>query len=152
MSLTAFPGGANTVEEPDWSRLIPDPEDEEGVPVDWRDVAHREWLRLTQALHEAGTLGPENRHQVQRLVVAYIRYDLAVAKIMKVGAIVKTPKTKVPMLNLWQCEMRAADSDATTAEMELGIPPRRRGAVTKVQGRKKAAVAADSYLRGGARK
>jgi len=146
--VTVIAGGSGDIDEPDWGRLIPGPPDhEQGMPPEWREMAHREWLRLTAALRDAGTLGPENRHQVQRLVLAYVRYDFAAAQLFKLGAIVQARRTKVQQMNLWQTEMRAADSDATTAEMELGITPRRRGSVTKVQRKQKAASPADSYLK-----
>jgi hypothetical protein len=43
--------------------------------------------------------------------------------------------------------MRQADADATTAEMELGITPRRRGAVTKAKRAEKVSRASDKYLK-----
>ncbi len=145
MSLNVIAGAGGDIAEPDWERLIPDPENPELALNDWRDVAHQEWLRVTAALREAGTLAPENRHQLQRLVLAYIRYDIATTQVMRMGAI-KLSTKKVPMLNMWQVEMRAADSDATTAEMELGITPRRRGSVTKVNRQQKRVSKADAYL------
>jgi hypothetical protein len=105
--------------------LIPDQgRSKAGSNAEWREYAHREWLRVLAALREAGTLAPENRHQVQRLVVAYVRYDRASAPAFSLGVVLAAPRTGAPMVNLWQVEMRQAASDATTAEMELGIPPR----------------------------
>jgi phage terminase small subunit len=147
MTLAAFPGGGSDIDEPDWLLLIPDTgRTAAGKNDRWREYAHREWLRTTAALRDQGTLAPENRHQVQRLVIAYVRYDRAAAELFRLGAIVKSPRTKVPMLNLWQTEMRQADGDATTAEMELGIPPRRRGGVTKSKRAERKVGAAEAYL------
>jgi phage terminase small subunit len=148
MTLTPFPGSGGDLEEPDWSLLLPDQgRGKAGKNDRWREFAHREWLRTTAALREAGTLAPENRHQIQRLVIAYVRYDRAAAEVFRTGAVLKAPRTGTPMTNLWQCEMRQADGDATTAEMELGIPPRRRGAVTKSKRGEKKASPSDVYLK-----
>src|SRR5690348_12490081 len=125
MTLTTFPGGGADIEEPDWMLLIPDKgKGKAGKNDRWREYAHREWLRVLGALREAGTLAPENRHQVQRLVIAYVRYDRAAAEFFRKGLITEAPRSGVAMLNICQSEMRQADADATTAEMELGIPPR----------------------------
>src|SRR3954471_7546656 len=150
MALATFSGSGSEIEEPDWELLIPDQAwtgDDFESNAKWRERAHREWLRIVAALREAGTLAPENRHQMQRLAVAYVRYDRATAKAFKMGMVLPSPKTSTPMVNLWQVEMRQADSDATTAEMELGIPPRRRGAVTKTKRAEKVSRASDKYLK-----
>lgn len=147
MTLAILPGHGGDIEEPDWGLLIPDKgRAESGKNAKWREYAHREWLRTTAALREMGTLSSENRHQIQRLVIAYVRYDRAAGEFFRVGLITKAPRTGVAMVNIVQSEMRQADADATTAEMELGIPPRRRGAVTKSKRSEKKTAAADAYL------
>lgn len=146
MAYKVISGPGGDIQEPDWEMLIPDQDDGGVIAGFWRDAAHQEWVRVTAALREAGTLAPENRHQIQRLVIAYIRYDIAAMHVMQSGAVTKAKRTSVPMLNLWQTEMRAADSDATTAERELGITPRQRGAVTKAKRNEKKSGAADAYL------
>jgi phage terminase small subunit len=151
VTLKSFPGSGEEVEEPDWKLLIPDQTkvihgEEAESNSRWRERAHREWLRISMMLLDAGTLGPENRHQIQRLVVAYIRYDRAAAKAFQLGMVLPSPKTLTPMVNLWQVEMRQADSDATTAEMELGITPRRRAAVGKARRAEKVQRPSDRYL------
>jgi hypothetical protein len=133
MKLATFPGSGGDIEEPDWKLLIPDQERrvpgvrrvERADNAVWRDVAHREWLRIVAELRAMETLSPANRHQIQRLVIAYVRYDRAAARQFEMGPVLPSPKTKTPMVNLWQTEMRQADADATVAEGELGIPPRR---------------------------
>ena len=145
MIVEAFPGGSADIEEPDWSLLIPNGKGKAGDNQSWREYAHREWLRCAAALREAGTLASSNRHQVQRLVIAYVRYDRAAAQFFASGLITKAPRTGTAMMNIVQTEMRHADSDATTAEMELGIPPRRRGSVTKAERKQRTARAADVY-------
>ncbi|MFC0411073.1 P27 family phage terminase small subunit [Roseomonas elaeocarpi] len=137
-------GPGADVDEPDWELLIPERED--GLEEKLRGMAHREWVRVTAELRDVQTLAAVNRHGVQRLVLAYLRYDVAAANVMKFGAVVAAKRTKVPQLNIWQVEMRAADADATSAEMELCLTPRRRAAAGKVQRKAKRATAADSYL------
>lgn len=143
-TLAVLNGGADDVPEPDWAFLIPNRDDKahEGM----RALAHEEWMRVTRALRDAGTLGPANGRQVRRLVLAYVRYDVAAVQVMSYGAVVGSSKTNVPQLSLWQVEMRAADGDATTLEMELCLTPRRRGSATKVEKKRRAAAASDSYL------
>ena len=148
MTFSTISGDGRDIEEPDWPLLIPDQgRSKAGDNGRWREYAHREWLRATKAMREAGTLAPENRHQIQRLVIAYVRYDRAASEVFRAGLITKAPRTGVPMVNIMQSEMRQADSDATTAEMELGIPPRRRGAVAKAKRVEKVERASARYLK-----
>lgn len=147
MTLVTLPGGGADIEEPAWDLLIPDKgKSKKNTNDKWREFAHREWLRTVAALRDNGTLSVENRHQIQRLVIAYIRYDRAASEFFRLGLITKAPRSGVAMVNIYQSEMRHADADATTAEMELGIPPRRRGAVTKSLRKQRAGSAADTYL------
>lgn len=157
-ALTAFPGGGQDIEEPNWTLLIPDvakpkkaqlalmPDPTE-APIDnrpLRESAHRHWLRIVSALRVAGTLAAENAHQIQRLVLAYVRYDYAASQMFLHGAVTRA-KNGTPMLNMWQVEQRQADSDATTAEMELGLTPRRRGQTAPAKKQAKKPTAADAY-------
>jgi hypothetical protein len=84
---------------------------------------------------------------MQRLVIAYVRYDQTCAERFRMGLITKAPRTDTAQMNIAQTELRQADADATTAEMELGIPPRRRGAVSKAKRAEKITRAADRYLK-----
>lgn len=147
MTFAAISGEGRDIEEPDWSLLIPNQgRSKAGDNGKWREYAHREWLRATAALREAGTLAPENRHQVQRLVIAYVRYDRAASEVFRAGLITEAPRTGVPMVNIMQSEMRQADSDATTAEMELGITPRRRGSTKPAKRVEKTQRQSDRFL------
>jgi phage terminase small subunit len=148
MTLKQFPGGAADIDEPNWEQLFPD----EYPPTnrdnsDWRDFTHREWLRITSIMREAGTLGAENRHQIQRLIMAYAMYDRAASEVIRMGPIDEAPVTDVAKANIYISIMRHADADATTAEMELGITPRRRGTVTKAKRAEKVVRAADKYIK-----
>lgn len=147
MTLKSIHGGGADIDEPKWAGLIPD----ELPPTlrdnsEWRDFAHREWLRITGVLRDAGTLGSENRHQIQRLIIAYVRYDRAASETFRLGLIGEAPVSGVQMTNILNSEMRHADADATTAEMELGIPPRRRGAVAKAKRVEKTQRGSDRYI------
>jgi phage terminase small subunit len=144
-AIAVLPGGSFDIEEPAWGSLIPDGRNGEDN-ASWREFAHREWLRVVTAMRAAGTLAPENRHQMQRLVIAYVRYDRAASEFFAVGLITKAPKTGVPMVNIVQSEMRQADADATTIEKELGLPPRHRGAVKKANRAEKTTRQSDRYL------
>lgn len=97
-------------------------------------------------MRAAETLAPENRHALLRLVIAYVRHDIAATEVMRSGAIATAHRTGVPMLSLWQVEMRQASNDATALEKELCLTPRRRGSATKVQRKRKGSIASDRYL------
>lgn len=148
-SIAVLPGGGADIEEPDWNALIPDAQgiDNRADNTIWREFAHREWLRVVAELRVNGTLAPANRHQMQRLVIAYVRYDQTCAERFRMGLITKSHRSEVAQMNVAQTEMRQADADATTAEMELGIPPRRRGTVTKAKRAEKTERASDRFLK-----
>ena len=147
MMLETVQGGGLDIEEPDWSLLIPNQgrtKADSNRP--WRDYAHREWLRITAELRDAGTLAPTNRHMIQRLIIAYIRYDRASTMVFRGGLVAKAPQSGVAKLQIEHSELRQADADATTAEMELGITPRRRGSVTKAKRTEKVQRNSDRWL------
>lgn len=131
--------------QPSWSMLIPDGDDGSDNTL-WRLHATAEWHRVTTALTDAGILAEENRHQLQRLILAYIGYDRAVTEVWKLGGPVTISKNGMEMLRQWDVVMRNCDAAATKAEVELGIPPRRRGDVTKAIQRKAAVTKANLYL------
>jgi hypothetical protein len=70
------------------------------------------------------------------------------AERFRMGLITTAHRTETAQMNIAQTELRQADADATTAEMELGIPPRRRGAVTKAKRAEKTERASDKYIGG----
>ena len=49
------------------------------------------------------------------------------------GLIRKAAGTDTALIDIAQTELRQAGADATTTKMELGIPPRRRGAVREAK-------------------
>ena len=142
--ITVLHNSVADVEEPNWKALIPDQASENNGQ--WREAAHREWLRLTAAMRQAETLAPENRHMIQRLALAYVRFDQAAAKAFAAGMVIGAPRTGVPMLNLWTSVMRAADSDAQAGERELCLSPKRRAGAGRVKRAEKPGRASDAYL------
>ena len=87
LNVTALHRFGADIEEPDWAALIPDSRGEQ--PADnsiWREFAHREWLRIAAELRAAGTLASANRHQMQRIVITYVRYDQTCAERFRHGA------------------------------------------------------------------
>lgn len=144
MTLVALPTSpAAEIEEPDWKRLIPNgraPDTKlHGMVVKgkvlsnavWREYAKKQWAKVCQSLRETNTLANVNAHMIQRLVISYVRYEKAAAMVMASSAMTSAPKTGTPMLSLWQVEMRQADNDASVAEVELCLTPRRRGSAGK---------------------
>ncbi len=148
MMLETVQGGGLDIDEPDWSLLIPNQgRSRADSNRPWREYAHCEWLRITSALRDAGTLAPENRHMIQRLIISYVRYDRASIAVFRAGLVAKAPQSGVAKLQIEHSEMRQADADATTAEMELGITPRRRGSVTKAKRTEKVQRKSDRWLK-----
>ena len=148
MMLETVQGGGLDIEEPDWSLLIPNQgRTKADSNRSWRDYAHREWLRITAELRDAGTLAPTNRHMIQRLIIAYIRYDRASTMVFRGGLVAKAPQSGVAKLQIEHSELRQADADATVCERELGITPLRRGSVAKVKRAEKVARNSDRYIK-----
>jgi phage terminase small subunit len=145
--LQTVQGGGLDIEEPDWSLLIPNQGGTTaGSNKRWRDYAHQEWLRITSEMRETNTLAPVNRHTIQRLVLAYIRYDRAAIEVFRGGTIGKAPTSQTATLQIYHSEMRQADADATTAERELGLTPLRRGNTKQVKRAEKIQRKSDRYL------
>jgi len=148
MTLEIVQGSGLDIDEPDWSLLVPNQgRSRADSNRPWREYAHREWLRITSALRDAGTLAPENKHMIQRLIISYIRYDRASIAVFRAGLVAKAPQSGVAKLQIEHSELRQADADATTAEMELGLTPRRRGSVAKVKRVEKVARNSDRYIK-----
>lgn len=147
MTITSLPGGSLDLQEPDWDVFFPAEPEAAGMGQEWRGTAHRYWLQLAAELRGAETLAPTNGHAMCRLVLSYCRYDHAARQVLARGAVMPSPRTQVPQHNLWRDEMRGADSDATTLEMELCLTPRRRGGASKVRAKPRAAIPAESYLK-----
>jgi P27 family predicted phage terminase small subunit len=142
MNVVGIDGSGEIVSQPDWASLFSDELD--------IATAHEHWRIVTTEMRERSLLSPANGHAIQRLVCSYVVYDRAAREVAEHGAVVKpkrgNPKA-IARLSPYFTAMREAGSDAATLEAELGIAPRRRGSVTKVDRAKKAPRAADAYLK-----
>ena len=139
MALATIEGGAGEPAEPDWNTLFDDELDQA--------FASESWSGLIREMREAGTLVAANGHQIKRLVLHYVFYDLACRHCIEQQPVVKAKKTAVPQYNAWWTILTNADVRATALEAELGISPRRRAGASKVQRQKRVARPADAYLK-----
>lgn len=139
MTLTALPGGEGTPPEPDWQQLF----------VDVLDVAvaHEEWGRVTRELQDNQTLTLANGHMIERLVLYRVQFERASRQVAEVGTIVKAKRTGVPQIHPAWTVMRQAGEEIRILEVELGIPPVRRGKAQKVVKQKKVERARDAFLK-----
>ncbi|WP_126172856.1 P27 family phage terminase small subunit [Altericroceibacterium xinjiangense] len=135
-------GSAGRPPEPDWQEIFPGSD----AAAD-RANASRYWNSAADELQRDEKLSIVNAHALQRLVIAYVTYDRAAAKVASEGAIVPAPKTKTPMHSPWWTAMQAASRMATAIEGELTISPRRRASGGKVAKPKRKPGAADQYLK-----
>lgn len=132
-------GGDGVPAEPDWSQLFSDELD--------IALAHDEWGLVIRSLQDAQTLAIENGHMIERLVMYRVQFTRAAREVAEHGTIMKAKRTKVPQVNPYWSIMRQAGEEIRVLEVELGIPPVRRGKAAKVQRGKKAQRAADAYLK-----
>lgn len=140
--MNVIDGGAQVVAEPDWSQVYTDSLD--------LAFARDEWRGLVQALTAAGTLAPENARMMERCIDFRIAYERAKRVVAEKGLVVpprRGNKTAIARPSPYWHAMREAASDLDRIEGELGLPPRRRGSVTKVDRKQRARTAADAYLR-----
>ncbi len=145
MTLTSIDGSGALVVEPIWSHLFTDVLEQAAAKEHWRIV--------TTELKERQLLAAANGHSLQRLVCAYIMFDRMYREVAENGAVTKPRRGNskaIPRISPYFTAMREAGADAATLEAELGISPRRRGGVTKVDRKQSKARAADAYTsRGG---
>jgi phage terminase small subunit len=139
VTLTSIQGGDGVPAEPDWSQLFSDELD--------IALAHDEWGLVIRSLQDAQTLAIENGHMIERLVMYRVQFTRAAREVAEHGTIMKAKRTKVPQVNPYWSIMRQAGEEIRVLEVELGIPPVRRGKAAKVQRGKKAQRAADAYLK-----
>lgn len=131
-----------TIAEPAWHLLFSDPEN--------IATATEHWRVITIELRDRDLLAEANANSVERLVIAYLIYGSAARIVAQEGAVIPPSPTNTRAIARISPHWRAmceASSEATALEAELGLAPRRRAAATKVERRRRAARAADSYLR-----
>ncbi|QQN73944.1 P27 family phage terminase small subunit [Croceicoccus sp. YJ47] len=140
--MNAVEGTGGIVAEPDWALLLSDGLEQEAASGHWR--------RVTNEMRDRDTLAASNAHAVQRLVLSYILYDRCSRDVAENGAVTKpkrgNPKAIARLSPYFQA-MREAGSDAERLEADLGLTPRRRSSVTKVQKRTERKTASANYLK-----
>lgn len=129
------------ISEPDWEALL----SEDGEI----DAASRHWRTITSELADRQLLASVNGHSVQRLVCAYLTFDKMFGEVAKNGAVAKPRRGNskaIARISPFFTAMREAGIDASALEAELGITPRRRGSVTKIDRKRHRKRASDEYL------
>ncbi|MBH9537516.1 P27 family phage terminase small subunit [Novosphingopyxis sp. YJ-S2-01] len=140
--MNAVENTGGIAEEPAWDMLLSDVLEQQAAAGHWR--------RITTEMRERDTLAPSNAHAVQRLVLAYVVYDRCSREVAENGHVTKpkrgNPKAIMRLSPHFQA-MREMGVDAERIEAELGISPRRRSSVTKVQKRTERKTASANYLK-----
>jgi phage terminase small subunit len=82
-------------------------------------------------MRSAGTLSCGNGHAIKRLVEHRVTYEMAMARVAKQGAVVRSVRTRGQVANPWWRVVRQAEETVRLLEAELGIAPVRRGKAKK---------------------
>lgn len=137
--VVSIDGGDGVPPEPNWTRYF-------GRKAD-REAASEHWKRVVSEMRSAEKLAVANTHAIQRLIVAYVTFDISAREVLKLGPVVKAKKTGVPTYNPWWTTMQNAASTAAALEKELCISPRDRGAGAKVPKRQTSRPVGGGYLK-----
>lgn len=137
--VIAIDGGDGVPPEPNWSVYF-------GRKAD-RDAASEHWQRVISEMRGAEKLAVVNTHAIQRLIVAYVAFDMSAREVLKLGPVIKAKKTGVPTYNPWWTTMQNAASTAATIEKELCLSPRDRGAGAKVSKKQTSRPVGGGYLK-----
>src|SRR5690606_10495554 len=139
--MNVIEGTGSIVPEPDWQSLF---NDELEIAA-----AAEHWRIITTELKDRQLLAAANGHSIQRLVCAYLMFDRMYRQVAEAGVVMKpkrgNPKA-IARISPYFTAMREAGSDADRIEAELGISPRRRSSVTKVERKQRRERASDGYL------
>jgi P27 family predicted phage terminase small subunit len=139
--MNVIEGTGAIVVEPDWQSLLTD-ELEIAAAVEY-------WRVITTELKDRQLLAAANGHSIQRLICAYLMFDRMYRQVAEHGVVAKPRRGNskaIARVSPYFTAMREAASDAAVLEAELGISPRRRGAVTKVERKQRRERASDGYL------
>lgn len=140
--MNEVPGTGSIVPEPHWSMLLTDELEIASAAENWR--------RIVTEMRDRSILSPSNGHAIQRLVLSYVIFDRSSREVAEHGAVLKpkrgNPKA-IARLSPHFSAMREAASDAAQMESELGLSPRRRSTVGKVERKARSARASDAYIR-----
>lgn len=142
MDLKVTEGGAGMPPEPNWMAMYSDPER--------ADRAASYWADIVAEMKTAGTVAPVNGHSIKRLVIFRVEFDGAAMRVAtngraKAGRGSKGQPKQV-LSGEWTCMKQAAEV-IQGIEAELGLSPRRRKMVGKVQRFQKKHTAATHYLK-----
>jgi phage terminase small subunit len=137
--LVTVTGGAGVPPEPDWSKIYPKTADVA--------AARGHWGVVTRELSSAQTLAVANGNMIERLVHFRVEFERAARHVAKHGTVIEAKRSGVPAINVFWPVMRQASESLRTIEIELGLPPVRRGKVGKVNNAQKTPRPADAYLR-----
>lgn len=140
MTFTSIDGTGAVVQEPNWTSLFTDELEVKAAREHWRVV--------TTELKDRQLLAAANGHSLQRLVCSYIMFDRMYREVAESGVVTKPRRGNskaIARISPYFTAMREAGSDADRIEAELGISPRRRGSVTKVEKKQRQGRAADAY-------
>lgn len=136
--LQVVDGGVGVPPEPDWSIHFADVLDVQ--------VAREQWGILIRELRDTEKLATANAHQLKRLVVSYVLFEVSLRHVAEDGAVFPRKGKKQPTWNPWWSVLKDANAMASVAEAELTITPRRRSNGGKVQ-RKKPSQIGGGYLK-----
>jgi len=139
--MNVIEGTGIIVVEPDWDSLFSD--------VLEITAAKEHWRVVTNELRDRQLLAAANGHSIQRLVCAYLMFDRMYREVAESGVVSKPRRGNskaIARISPYFTAMREAGSDAATLEAELGISPRRRGSVQKVERKQRKERASDGYL------
>lgn len=138
--MNVIEGTGAIVIEPDWTKLFDDEIEQAAAKEHWRII--------TTELKDRQLLAAANGHSIQRLVCAYLMFDRMYREVAESGVVTKPRRGNskaIARISPYFTAMREAGSDAGALEAELGISPRRRGSVTKVDRKQSRSRAADAY-------
>ncbi|MET3662491.1 P27 family phage terminase small subunit [Aquamicrobium ahrensii] len=139
--MNVIEGTGSIVVEPDWQSLF---NDELEIAA-----AAEHWRIITTELKDRQLLAAANGHSIQRLVCAYLMFDRMYREVAEHGVVSKPRRGNskaIARVSPYFTAMREAGSDADRIEAELGISPRRRGSVMKVERKQRRERASDGYL------
>ena len=140
--MDVIEGSGAIVVEPDWTSLF---DDELEIAA-----AGEHWRIVTTELKDRQLLAAANGHSVQRLVCAYIFHDRNIRHVAEHGSVTKPRRGNskaIARISPYHTAAREWMSEAVVLEVELGISPRRRGAVTKAERKVRKERASDAFIR-----
>lgn len=111
--------------------------------------AKRHWARIVGEMGDRETLAEANGHSVQRLVIAYLNYDRAAAKVATAGVVDEPAQDNpraIARLSIYFKVMSEAEKTAERLEAQLGLSPQRRSKVGKVTKKRERSAGADAFL------